>query len=134
MGFAEIGRQTGVTRQAVYKALLKADEEMAKAFRDVAATYKVELRKVNPRIGMAVGYSQALRSRVILAYSPRRGMLTWYEYNGQCNDCAQRSRCLSTVLEEARRLGVDLPAKGEKMEPAQLAEEILRKAFPEGFS
>jgi len=129
---AEIGRRANVTRQAVYKALLKADRVMAEALRDVAGTYRIDLEKIDPKRGMAVGYSHALGSRVVLAYAPGRGILTWYEYKGQCRACARREECKAIVLEEAERLGVSI--QGDlQTEPAELAEEVLRKAWPEAF-
>ena len=133
LGFAEIGRKTNVTRQAVYKALLKADKTMAEALRDVAGTYRIDLETVNPEKGMASGYSQALKSRVVLAYSPRRGILVWYEYNGQCRECARREECRSIIVEEAERLGVEIADEELGGEPAELSEKVLRKAWPEGL-
>jgi hypothetical protein len=132
-GFAEIGRVTGVTRQAVYKAMLKADKAMADAFTDVAGTYRIDLEKVSTGMGMARGYSHTLRSMVVLAYDPDRGITVWYDYAGNCNGCAKRSECMSRILSEAARLGVTPPEGAEKMAPAEVAEEVLRKAWPEGF-
>ena len=132
LGFAQIGRKTGITRQAVYKALLKADKAMTKALREIADTYKIDLEKANTQKGMATGYSHALQNRVILAYSPKRGMLVWYEYTGQCKGCPRRQECRSIILEEAERLGSIL-TKNDR-EPAELAQDILREAWPEGFT
>ena len=132
LGFAEIGRRTTVTRQAVYKALLKADKAMGEALSDVAGTYKIDLERVSPEKGMAVGYSHALKSRVVLAYSPKRGILVWYGYNGQCRGCARRDECRSIILEEAERLGVSVQGDSGR-EPAELAEDVLREAWPEGL-
>jgi len=132
LGFADIGRETGVTRQAVYKALLKADREMSSAFEDVAGTYRIDLEKMDPETGIAVGYSQALGSKVVLAYSPGRGIITWYEYQGQCNDCARREDCLSTLRAEAERLDLTRELDWDR-EPAEIAEELMRRAWPEGF-
>ena len=132
LGFAEIGRRTGVTRQAVYKALLKADEAMAKAFWDTAETYKIDLVKVDPKRGMASGYSHALRSRVVLVYSPDRGILVWYEESSHCRDCEKREECLEIIEEEAHRLGSTRRMDPDK-EPAELAEELFRGIWPEGF-
>ena len=133
MGFAQIGRKTGVTRQAVYKAMLKADRAMADAFADVAGTYRIDLKKVSTKMGMSRGYSHALRSMVVLAYDPDRGITVWYDYAGNCKGCARRSECMSKILSEAERLGVTPPEEAEMMEPAEVAEEVLRKAWPEGF-
>ena len=132
-GFAEIGRRTGVTRQAVYKALLKADKAMAKAFWDTAGTYKIDLDKVDPKKGMATGYSHALRSRVVLVYSPVRGILVWYEESSNCQGCEKRNECLAIIEEEASRLGDTHPMDHDK-EPAELAEELFRRIWPEGFN
>ncbi len=133
LSFAEIGRRTKVTRQAVYKALLKADKAMADALRDVAGTYKIDLEGMNPEKGMAAGYSHALKSKVILAYSPKRGILVWYEYNGQCRECVRRDECASIIAEEAKRLGVSIQDEPGK-EPAELAEDVLKRAWPEGLA
>ena len=132
-GFAGIGRETGVTRQAVYKAMLKADRAMSGAFTDVAGTYRIDLEKVSTRMGMARGYSHTLRSMVVLAYDPDRGITVWYDYAGNCRGCAKRSECMSKILSEAERLGIAPPQEVDKMEPAEVAEEVLRKAWPEGF-
>ena len=131
MSLAEIGRLFGVTRQAVYLALRLADREMMKAFRQLAETYKVAQTKIDTGKGLLVGYSQALGSPVIMAYSPKRGIALWYKYEGQCQGCERWADCLKLALDEARRLGVEISPQEEDLPPAKLAEIVFRRAWPE---
>jgi hypothetical protein len=131
LSLAQIGRSFGVTRQAVYLALRLADRRMQKAFKELAATYKVRDLKIDTEKGLLLGQSQALGSAVIMAYSPGQGIQMWYRYNGQCDHCEKRDDCLSLIREEARRLGVRVVKGDEILPPAKLAEAVFRRAWPE---
>jgi len=120
-----------VTRQAVYLALRLADRNMMKAFKELAATYKVKDFKIDTEKGLLIGQSQALGSAVIMAYSPGNGIQMWYKYDGQCDGCEKRGECLSLVKGEARRLGVELLKGDQDLPPAKLAEVVFRRAWPE---
>ncbi len=128
---AEIGRLFGVTRQAVYLALRLADRDMMRAFRELAATYKVVETRVEVDKGLLLGYSQALGSHVIMAYSPGTGINLWYRYEGQCDGCEKRGECDLLIREEAQRLGVKIMSREEDLPPAKLAEIVFRRAWPE---
>lgn len=131
MTLAEIGRLFGVTRQAVYLALRLADREMLKAFKQLSETYKVAQTKIDTKKGLLLGYSQALRSPVIMAYSPKKGISLWYKYEGQCEGCERWADCVRLALGEARRLDVELSPMEKRLPPAKLAEIVFRKAWPE---
>jgi len=130
---AEIGRMFGVTRQAVYDALRLADRDMVKAFRELCSTYKITDPVIDAERGMLIGYSRALESRVLLVYSPGRGINTWYRYRGQCEGCERYDQCMSLVGEEAERLGVEISGEEENLPPAKLAEIVFHRAWPEVF-
>ncbi len=131
MSLADIGRLFGVTRQAVYLALRLADREMLKAFKQLAETYKVAQTKIDTKKGLLLGYSQALGSPVIMAYSPKKGISLWYKYEGQCEGCERWADCVKLAMGEARRLGVELSPEEKNLPPAKLAETVFRKAWPE---
>lgn len=131
VSLAEIGRRFGVTRQAVYLALRLGDREMTKAFRQLTETYKVVERKVDTQKGLLLGYSQALGSHVIMAYSPGKGINLWYKYDGQCEGCERREECARLISEEADRLSIGISRDEKDLPPAKLAEIVFRRAWPE---
>jgi hypothetical protein len=131
MTLADIGRLFGVTRQAVYLALSLADREMLKSFKQLSETYKVTPTKIDTKKGLLLGYSQALGSPVIMAYSPKKGISLWYRYEGQCDGCEKWAHCAKLAIAEARRLDIELSPEEKRLPPARLAEIVFRKAWPE---
>ncbi len=45
----------GISRQAVSKALLKADEKVEIALRDMATANRIAIMKINPKLGVLLG-------------------------------------------------------------------------------
>lgn len=104
---------------------------MLKAFKQLAETYKVTQTKIDTEKGLLLGYSQALGSRVIMAYSPQKGIHLWYKYDGQCQDCEKQEECRLMIKEEAKRLDIRILSEEEDLPPAKLAEIVFTRAWPE---
>lgn len=128
----------GVSRQAVSKTLIQADQAVKETMMDAAKSYKINVYRINHERGTLSGYSKALNSPVLVTYSPDRGLHVWYKHTGLCADCELEAECRETVIGEADRLGIPpgtLVPKGMDLHtcpPALIAERLFEIIFPKG--
>ena len=127
---AEIGRRTSVTRQAVYDALGIALEKVESALRHAADADMVEVRHVDPKMGILQGFSPSLGNRVIITFSIKHGIQTWHYENVECPRCKWSDRCRGRLLDEAEERNVSLSNEEKNLPSSKMAHVIFSKVIP----
>jgi DNA-binding CsgD family transcriptional regulator len=127
---AEIGRRLGITRQAVYDAEGVMLGKIEAALRDAAEANMMEVRYVDPAKGVLLGFSPAMRNRVIVTFSASNGVQTWHHDYPDCRQCKLMERCRRRLLAEAEEREVQLSFKERDLPPSKLAHAIFSSIIP----
>lgn len=127
---AEIGRRLGITRQAVYDAEGVMLGKIEAALRDAAEANMMEVRYVDPAKGVLLGFSPAMRNRVIVTFSASNGVQTWHYDHPDCRQCKLVERCRRRLLAEAEEREVQLSFKERDLPPSKLAHAIFSSIIP----
>jgi hypothetical protein len=124
---SDIGRQLGVSRQAVHKAYQIIDQKVEQAFMEAADTNHLEVKTINLVEGVMVAYSPAHDIPVVVSLSRTNGLKVWYLYEGNCDTCHLETSCRSVLEAEAKERGIQLHASDLWLSPTKLADEIFGK-------
>ncbi len=127
----DISREIAKSRQHVSKSLQSVDSKIYKAMVEAAEMNRVMIRTMDPEKGFLIGYSQEFQSKVLITFSPSRGIMVWRPHQGQCEQCPEKDSCRSHLLREADRLGVSINSREKNYPPAKLAGIIFTRAWPE---
>lgn len=127
---AEIGRRTNVSRQAIYDALGIALDKVDSALRHAADANMIEIRYVDPRNGILLGFSPSADQRVIVTFSVRHGIQTWHYENPSCSECRWVEQCRRRLLDEAEERNVSLNDEERTLPPSRLAHTIFSRVIP----
>ncbi|MCW4013019.1 MAG: hypothetical protein NWF07_08515 [Candidatus Bathyarchaeota archaeon] len=122
---SDIGRELGISRQAVHKAYQIIDQKVEQAFMEAAETNNLMIKMVNLVDGVMNAHSPAYDIPVIVSLSKANGLKIWYLYEGNCKSCHLLSSCRSLLESEARERGIQLSATDQLMQPTKLALEIF---------
>lgn len=122
---SDIGRELGVSRQAVHKAYQIINQKLEQAFMEAAETNNLEINTINLVEGIMRAKSPAYGIPVVVSLSKSNGLKVWYLYEGNCNRCHLESSCRSILEAEAAERGVKLNVTDLLSTPTQLAHEIF---------
>lgn len=122
---SDIGRELGVSRQAVHKAYHIIDSKVEQAFMEAAETNNLIVKTINLVEGVMEAHSPAHDIPVLVSLSRRNGLKVWYLYEGNCGTCNLESSCRSVLEAEAEERGIELNAMHKLLPPTQLAIEIF---------
>lgn len=122
---SEIGRELGVSRQAVHKTYQIIDDKVEQAFMEAAETNNLMVKTINLVDGVMEAHSPAHNIPVIVSLSKVNGLKVWYLYEGNCGTCNLESSCRSILEAEAQERGVTLKAVDELKPPTQLALDLF---------
>jgi hypothetical protein len=124
---SDIGRELGVSRQAVHKAYRIIDQKIEQAFLEAAEANNLDVKTINLFEGVMSAYSPAHNIPVIVSLSKINGLKVWYLYEGNCNTCHLKSSCRNILEAEAEERGIRLHRIDQLEPPAQLANEIFSR-------
>ena len=127
---AEIARQLGVTKQAVSKAVKSIDDKVAQTLEATAKAAKIEVRHLDPKKGVLLGYSHETDDRVIVTFSARHGAHIWHHHGNGCEGCQLHGACKAVILDEAEERGVALTEEERAKSPAEIARLVFSKVIP----
>ena len=122
---SEIGRELGVSRQAVHKTYQIIDGKVEHAFMEAAETNNLMVKTINLVEGVMEAHSPAHNIPVIVSLSKVNGLKVWYLYEGNCGTCNLESSCRSTLEAEAEERGVKLTAVDQLKPPTQIALDLF---------
>ena len=129
---SEIGRQLGISRQAVHKSLKIIDSKVERALTEIADVNKLEVRSLNLVDGVMEAYSPAYRVPVVVSLSKANGLKVWYLYEANCSKCSHDRTCRRMLEAEAEERGIELGRVDGKLPPTQLALKIFSRFMEEG--
>jgi len=127
---AEIARQLSVTKQAVSKAVKSIDDKVAQTLETTAKAAKIEVRYLDPKKGVLLGYSYETEDRVIVTFSTRHGVHIWHHHSNGCGGCQLLSTCRVVILDEAEERGIILTEEEKSKSPAEIARLIFSRVIP----
>ncbi len=130
LSLAEIARRLGVTRQAVSKSMRGIDDRLSQTLETVAGAAKIEVRHVDTKMGVLLGFSHETNERVVVTLSTRHGFQIWHHYTGRCGGCDLLDRCKKVILDEAEERGVTLTDEERGGYPAEIARSVFSKVLP----
>ena len=116
----------GISRQAVSKALLKADDKVEIALRDMATANRIAIMKINPKLGVLLGRSVPLGADAIVFISGKHGLQVWYEHDGDCGSCDEYANCIELLWDYAGELGIVLNRTADL---TKMAEELFARVM-----
>ena len=122
---SDIGRELGVSRQAVHKAYQIIDQKLEQAFMEAAETNNLTVKTVNLVEGIMLAHSPAHDIPVVVSLSNSNGLKVWYLYEGNCKSCNLESSCREILEVEAKERGIKLHAADQWIPPTKLAHEIF---------
>ncbi len=128
---ADISREIGKSRQYVSKSLQSADSKIYRALSEAARMNRVMIRTMDPERGFLVGHTREFDSTILITFSPRDGINIWRPHEGQCIGCPDEDSCRAHLVEEARRLRVELGKEETSLPPAVLAGLVFTRAWSE---
>ena len=126
---SDIGRELGVSRQAVHKAYQIIDQKLEQAFMEAAQTNNLEVETVNVVEGVMLAYSPAHDIPVVVSISKINGLKVWYLYKGNCDKCHLEASCRNILEAEALERGIRLQSLDKWIPPTQLAKEIFGRYY-----
>ncbi|MFX0168418.1 MAG: hypothetical protein ACFE89_03580 [Candidatus Hodarchaeota archaeon] len=119
-----LAEELGVSRPFISKAQRQAETRITRLLQYTAAVNRIHIRRASPRQGFAIGYHPATQRRAYIFYSPKLGIQTWYEHEGQCNGCEARDNCIDTINQLAREWQIPLKSG---ITPSENALHLLTK-------
>jgi hypothetical protein len=81
----------------------KAEGRIKNLIEHAASVNRVKIERISAQYGIGEGYCHANNSRTYITYSPKIGVLNWYEHIGDCGTCDINDQCneaLHTLAEE----------------------------------
>ena len=122
---SDIGRELGISRQAVHKAYQIIDQKVEQAFIEAAETNNLTVRTLNLVDGIMEAHNPAYNIPVIVSLSKTNGLKVWYLYEGKCKTCHLETSCRTLLMNEAKERGIELHTVDQIIPPTQLALQIF---------
>jgi transcriptional regulator len=119
-----IAQQFKISRQAVSRALITADERIGKTLLEMARSNKIKVENINVERGILLGHSIPFNANAIIFVSVKHGLQVWYEHEGKCEECEQYAQCLELLWDFADEMGIKLKKAND---PTKLADELFMK-------
>ena len=127
---AEVGRQLGITRQAVHDAEGIMLQKVEDALTHTADANMLDVQHVDRTRGVLLGYSPSTRKRVIVTFSAVNGVQTWHYQQPDCVACEWVDRCRKRLIQEAIERDVELDEEMRRLPPSELAHHIFASLIP----
>jgi len=119
-----IANLSGISRQAVSKALLVMDEKIESALREMAQANQIAIDTINAKRGILLGRSIPFVTPAIIFVSEKYGIQVWYEHDGDCGTCQRYTGCIELLWDYADELGIRIKKTAD---PTKMAEELFTK-------
>jgi len=119
-----IANQSGISRQAVSRALLLMDEKIGTTLEEMAKANQIEIGKIDTERGILLGQSIPFRTAAIIFVSEKHGVQVWYEHDGDCGSCQRYTECIELLWDYTTELGLKIEKTAN---PTKMAEELFGK-------
>ncbi|MFW9848360.1 MAG: hypothetical protein ACFFF4_04425 [Candidatus Thorarchaeota archaeon] len=105
----KIANELNVSRPFVSKAQRIAEARINKLLLNAASINRIEIRHINTRYGIAVGFCPAYDMVTYILYSPKIGVQTWFDHHGDCGTCDHLKQCIDTLQQLAEEWEIPIP-------------------------
>jgi hypothetical protein len=119
---SDIASELNVSRPFVSKAQRIAEERIGDLLKHTASVNRIKLRHMSPEYGFAVGFCTANQMDTFILYSPKIGLQTWFDHEGECGSCGELSECTDTLTQLSQEWKI--PMKGKKT-PSDMAAHLF---------
>ena len=119
-----IAQRTGISRQAVSRALLTMDKKIETELREMAKANQIAIDAMNAERGILLGRSIPFQTAAIVFVSEKHGVQVWYEHEGDCGTCQRYTECIELLWDYATELGIRIEKTAD---PTEMAEELFEK-------
>ena len=125
----EIAAKLKTSRQYVHQVANLADAKVTEALLSVARSSNLQVRTVDARNGVLLGYDPVLSSKTLVTYTKKYGVRIWhwYERIEDIKDSSYIDEVKEYLLNEAKERGITLSPNEEKMHPAKLARLVFER-------
>jgi len=119
---SEIAKDLRMSRPYVSIEQKKAEQRIKKLMEHAASVNRVKIRRLSARYGIVEGYCHANDSQTYITYSPKIGVLNWYEHTGDCGTCDIERQCKEALHTLAEEWEIPVPPN---MPPTKLSEHLF---------
>jgi len=106
---SKLANELNVSRPFVSKAQRIAEARINKLLRNAASINRIEIRHIDTRYGIAVGFCPAYNMETYILYSPKIGVQTWFDHQGDCGTCDHLNQCVDTLQQLAEEWEITIP-------------------------
>ncbi|MFX1560890.1 MAG: hypothetical protein ACFFBL_09920 [Promethearchaeota archaeon] len=119
---SEIAKDLRMSRPYVSIEQKKAEDRIRNLIEHAASVNRVKIERMSAQYGIAEGYCHANNSRTYITYSPKIGVLNWYEHIGDCGTCDIKDQCSETLHTLAEEWEIHSPPD---IPPTKLSEHLF---------
>jgi hypothetical protein len=119
---SEIAKDLRMSRPYVSIEQKKAEDRIKNLMEHAASVNRVKIERMSVQYGIAEGYCHTNNSRTYITYSPKIGVLNWYEHVGDCGTCEIKNQCNETLHTLAEEWEIQAPPD---MPPTKLSEHLF---------
>ena len=119
---SEIAKDLRMSRPYVSIEQKKAEGRIKNLIEHAASVNRVKIERMSAKDGIAEGYCHANNSQTYITYSPKIGVLNWYEHIGDCGTCDIRDQCNEALQILAEEWEIHAPPD---MPPTELSEYLF---------
>jgi len=119
---SDIAKDLRMSRPYVSIEQKKAEDRIKKLMEHAASVNRVTIKRMSARYGIAEGHCHANDSRTYITYSPKIGVLNWYEHIGDCGTCDITNQCEDFLQTLAKEWEIPAP---KDMPPTELSKYLF---------
>jgi len=127
---SEIGKNIGVTKQAVSRSLKETESKILNTLETTAKAANITVKHVDVSKGILLGFSHETGDSVVVTFSTRHGPHIWHHGSRRCEGCSLHDECVKLILDEAEERGIGLTEAERANSPADIAREVFSRALP----
>ena len=118
----DIAKDLKVSRPFVTMEQKRAEDRIKKLIEHAASVNRVKIKRMSAQYGVAEGYCHANDSQTYITYSPKIGVLNWYDHIGDCGTCEIENQCKEALHTLADEWEIPAPPS---MSPTELSEYLF---------
>ncbi|MEI8332168.1 MAG: hypothetical protein WCF90_11070 [Methanomicrobiales archaeon] len=118
----KIANLRGISRQAVYRALIVMDDRIDATLWEMAHANLITVAKINAERGILLGQSILFQTAAVIFVSEKHCMKVWYEHDGNCGACQRYTECIDWFWDYAPKLGIRIE---KTPDPTEMSEELF---------
>ncbi len=125
----EIANNLKTSRQYVHQVATLADAKVSEALLSVARSANLQVKMVDARSGVLLGYDPVLSSKTLVTYTKKYGVRIWHWYKRieDIKDPSYMEEVREYLLNEVKERGMTLSPEEKKMHAAKLAQIVFER-------